>query len=110
MVRTVAQWAAGGEIDLIEVRGWEGYAALWPRLGVPVVVRLHGSNAYFSAEMKYPRNPRSFWLESRSFHRADYCCSVSTYTACKTQELFGKHPEPATVLYCPVDLPADPKA
>jgi glycosyltransferase involved in cell wall biosynthesis len=104
LFRTLARWAAEGEIDLIEVPDWEGHAALWPRLAVPVVARLHGSSAYFSVEMEYRQNPRSFWLEARSFHRADYCCSVSAYTAAKTGELFGRRREPAAVLYCPVEL------
>ena len=104
LFRTLARWAERGEIDLIEVPDWEGHAALWPRLPVPVVVRLHGSSAYFSAEMEYRQNPRSFWLEARSFHRADNWCSVSAYTAAKTGTLFGRRPEPAAVLYCPVEL------
>ncbi len=104
LFHTLARWAAQGHIDLIEVPDWEGHAALWPRLAAPVVVRLHGSSAYFSAEMEYRQNPRSFWLEARSFHRADYCCSVSAYTAEKTGKLFGRRPEPPAVLYCPVEL------
>jgi glycosyltransferase involved in cell wall biosynthesis len=104
LFRKLKRWAEAGEIDLIEVPDWEGHAALWPRLPVPVVVRLHGSSAYFSAEMEYRQNPRSFWLEARSFHRADFCCSVSAYTAEKTGKLFGRRREPAAVLYCPVEL------
>lgn len=104
LFRAVRQWVSRGEVDLIEVPDWEGLAALWPRLGVPVVVRLHGSLTYFASEMASPNNPRAAWLESKSFHRADYCCSTSAYTANKTQQIFGRHPESAEVLYCPVDM------
>ena len=104
LFRQLKRWADAGEIDLIEVPDWEGHAALWPQLRVPVVARLHGSSSYFAREMGSANNPRLFWLESRSFHRADSCCSVSAYTARRTEELFGARRERAAILYCPVEL------
>jgi len=104
LFKTLKRWAARGDIDLLEVPDWEGYAALWPDLGIPVVVRLHGSLTYFAAEMDYPVARRTAWLEKKSFHRADYCCSTSAYTARRTQEIFGKHAAPIEVLYCPVEM------
>jgi glycosyltransferase involved in cell wall biosynthesis len=104
LFKTLKGWAAGGELDLLEVPDWEGYAALWPSLGIPVVVRLHGSLAYFAAEMGYPVARQTAWLEKRSFHRADFCCSTSDYTARRTEQIFGKHAAPISVLYCPVDM------
>jgi glycosyltransferase involved in cell wall biosynthesis len=104
LFNTFKEWAASGEIDLLEVPDWEGYAALWPSLDIPVVVRLHGSLTYFAAEMGYSIARRTAWLENKSFHRAEYCCSTSAYTARRTEEIFGKHAAPISVLYCPVDM------
>jgi glycogen synthase len=104
LFKTIESWASKDEIDLVEVADWEGYAAGWPMLPIPVIVRLHGSLTYFSSEMELPIDKKSYWLESKSFHRADYCCSTSVYTAEKTQQLFGQHSQRPRVLYCPVDM------
>jgi len=103
LFRIVSQWARAGEIDLVEVPDWEGPAAGWPRLPVPVVARLHGSAAYFAAELGQPIPRTGYWLERASLRRADARCSVSDYTAAKTEALFRlRHTEHVT-LYNSVD-------
>jgi glycosyltransferase involved in cell wall biosynthesis len=109
LYQTVSRWASRGEIDLVEVPDWEGYAAGWPSLRVPVVTRLHGSSSYFAREMHAPLYWPAFCLEALSFHRADFCCSTSAYTAARTQKLFGPRRRPAAVLFNPVELPAPGK-
>jgi glycosyltransferase involved in cell wall biosynthesis len=99
LFKLIQEWSRKGEIDVVEVPDWEGLASCWPRLEVPVVARLHGSLAYFGSEMDLPVRPTTFWLESKSFHRADYCSSCSRYTAEKTSRIFGQHPKPMTVVY-----------
>lgn len=100
----VNQWAKRKEIDVIEVPDWEGYTSLWPRINVPIIIRLHGSLAYFAAEMGQQVRPGAFWLESRAFHRADECSSCSQYTAERTNKVFGARSKPITVLYNSVAL------
>jgi len=107
LFQIVAGWSRRGEIDLIEVPDWEGWVAGWPRLPVPVIARLNGSISYFSAEMGQPINRVTFWLERASLRRAEFWCSVSRYTADKTQRLFGLHSGPRAILYNPVDVPTD---
>jgi glycogen synthase len=104
LFRTVAEWAARGEIELIEVPDWEGHAACWPSLPVPVVTRLHGSITYFTCEMNGPFHWPAYCLEAASFHRADYCCSTSEYTARRTARLFGTRLRPVPVLFNPVEV------
>jgi len=99
LFKLVQEWSRKGEIDVVEVPDWEGLASFWPRLEIPVVTRLHGSLAYFGSEMDLPVKRTTFWLESSSFHRADYCSSCSRYTAEKTSRIFGRHPKPMTVVY-----------
>ena len=82
--RQVAAWARQGQIDVVECPDWEGWAAGWPKLSVPVVARLHGSQAYFAAELRQKCGKSARWLESASLERSDFWCSVSRYTKGKT--------------------------
>lgn len=99
LYRAIAAWAARGEIDLIEVPDWEGWAAGWPRLPVPVVARLNGTTAYFAAELERPANRTASSLERASLLRADFWCSVSAYTAERTQKLFHLRRGPHAILH-----------
>jgi glycosyltransferase involved in cell wall biosynthesis len=102
LYRRVSGWARRKEIDLIEVPDFQGWAAGWLPLGVPVVARLHGSETYFASEMGWPRNKLSFWIERACLRRADYWSSVCRYTAERTQTIFGLKTEPSAILYNPV--------
>jgi glycosyltransferase involved in cell wall biosynthesis len=108
LFRIVADWAQRGEIDLVEVPDWEGHAAGWPSLPVPVVTRLHGSISYFTREMRQPFHWSAYCLEAASFHRADFCCSTSEYTAQRTNRLFGPRLRPVPVLFNPVEVEPRP--
>ncbi len=99
LYRKVAEWARCKEIDLIEVPDWEGQAAGWSRMPVPVVARLHGSLSYFAAETQAKVRRVEFWLERCSLRRADYCSAASSYTARVTQKLFSVFDSPPVVLY-----------
>jgi glycosyltransferase involved in cell wall biosynthesis len=105
LYRRVAAWCRRGEIDLIELPDAYGMAAAWPRLPVPLVVRLHGSATYFAAEMGRRVDWRTEWLERSSFRRADYCCSTSRYTADKTPALLRARPKSLEVVYNSVNVP-----
>jgi glycosyltransferase involved in cell wall biosynthesis len=110
LFRTVARWVERGEVDLVEVPDWEGYAACWPQLRAPVVTRLHGSSSYFAREMRMRLRWPAYCLEAASFHRADHCCSTSAYTAARTERLFGRRLRPVDVLFNPVEVPPEPAA
>lgn len=107
LFRTIARWSRHGDIDLVEVPDWEGWAAGWPRLPVPVIARLHGAMSYFACELGQPVRRTPFWLERASLRRAEFWCSVSRYTANKTQRLFGLRSGPRAILYNPVEVPND---
>ena len=105
--RRIAAWARTGEIDVVEVADWRGPAALWPKLPVPVIVRMNGSMAFFASELGRPIAGTGLWLERASLRRADAWCAASRYTADRTAALFGLDRPPATVLYNPVEPPAE---
>lgn len=103
LFRKIAGWSRRSEIDLVEVPDYEGFAAGWPGLPVPVVTRLHGASSYFAAELGLPIKRNQFRLERSSLHRSDFWASVSRYTAEKTQTLFGFNTPPSAILYNPVE-------
>ena len=101
--RTVAKWARCGAIDLVEAPDWEGPTGFWPKLPVPVVIRVHGSVSYFQRELGRAVQRSIFNLERSAFRRADAWCSVSRYTGEKTKEVFGLQHGPNAILYNPVE-------
>jgi glycogen synthase len=105
LFRYVWQWSRRGEIDVVEVPDYEGWSAGWPRLRVPVVVRLSGSSTYFAAEMGQPAAPTSRWLERAALRRADFWIAESNYVLAGTARVFGLVPQPHTVLYNSVEVP-----
>jgi len=105
----VRQWSRNGDIDFVEVPDYAGWSAGWHRLPVPVISRLHGAATYFAAETGGTVRPLTRWLENRSLRRADFVCSVSRYTARRTEAIFGLPAGIETVLYNPIELsPAPP--
>lgn len=101
----VAEWSRAGDIDLVEVPDWEGWAAGWPRLPVPVIARLNGSATYFGAEIGAPVRWHVRQLEQWSLRRTDFWCSASRYTADRTQRVLSRPGPPDAILYNPVELP-----
>ncbi|MGN6136828.1 MAG: glycosyltransferase family 4 protein [Aureliella sp.] len=101
--KQVAAWAREGAIDLVEAPDWEGITGFWPRLPVPVVIRVHGSVSYFQRELGRSVQRSIYNLERSAFQRADAWCSVSRYTAERTREVFGLVRGPDAILYNPVE-------
>lgn len=95
------------EIDLVEVPDWEGWAAYWPKLPIPVIIRVHGSSSYFQSELSAPLSKTTFHLERASLRRADFWCSVSKYAAQKTKAVFKLESNTNAILYNPVDTYID---
>jgi len=102
LYQTVAAWAQSGAIDLLEVPDYEGFAAAWPALSVPLVTRLHGTASYFASELGRKPRPSSFLLERSALRRSDFLSSCSSYTAERTRELFRLGSREIKVLYNPV--------
>jgi glycogen synthase len=105
MFRTVARWSRSEKIDLVEAPDCGGWIAGWPRLPVPIVVRLHGSLTYLATETGQPVDRIAFWLEWAGFRRADFWCAVSRYSAHKTHQLFDLRGDSPTILYNSIEPP-----
>jgi glycosyltransferase involved in cell wall biosynthesis len=74
-------------INLIEVPDWTGITAFM-NLKCPVVIRLHGSDAYFCHLEKRKQKFKNFIFEKTALKRAEFIISVSEFTAIKTKEIF----------------------
>jgi len=107
LFRRLSDWCRQGEIDLIEIPDWEGWAAGWPRLPVPVVARLSGSGSFFAGELGRRAGRLGYSLERRSLRRAHFWCAESRYVGEQTQRLFGLQPAYQTTLYNPVEFPEE---
>lgn len=98
-------------IDIVEMPEFQGYMpfvrekTVFPRLPVPVVVKLHGSLSYFAFEAGERPLPAIFESESAILRQGDAIAGVSRYTAERTAQYFQLETVPA-VLYNGIELPA----
>lgn len=105
LARMAMRWACRGEIDIVEAPDYQGWVAGWPRLPVPLVVRLHGSSSYFAVEMGGRARGKLYWVERAALERADFICSASLYTAKRTRAIFRSVVPDIAVLHNFVELP-----
>ena len=105
LYRVVSGLVRDGLADVVEVPDYQGWAAAWKHLPVPVIARLHGSLTYFASELHQPVDNTSYWLERASLRRADYACSVFRYTAEMTERVFNLPLSASAILYNPVEAP-----
>lgn len=76
------------KIDLIEAADWTGITAFM-KLDIPLVIRLHGSDAYFCKLEGRKQKWKNRWFEKNALKNADYILSVSDFTGIKTMKVFG---------------------
>lgn len=99
------------DISLLEAADWTGITAFM-KFKAPVVIRLHGSDAYFCHLEGREQKKKNFFFEKRALKSASAIASVSSYTATVTKELFGLK-KTMTVIpnlidtdhFVPLDLP-----
>ena len=76
------------KIDAIEAPDWTGITAFM-KLRCPLVIRMHGSDAYFCTLEGRPQKKKNFWFEKLALEAADRLLSVSEFTAKETATIFG---------------------
>jgi glycogen synthase len=95
------------DIQILEAPDFKGLLALWPRLSVPVLIRLHGCVSYFSLELHQKVNKKIFSYEQRTLKKATQIIGVSSYVSEKTKRIFGLS-SPIKVIYNSVDVQQSP--
>lgn len=91
--------AAG--VDVIEAPDWTGMTAFM-KLKTPLVIRFHGSDAYFCKLDGRPQKKKNYWFEKKALHGANHLLSVSAFTAEVTKALFQLK-QPITVIPNSID-------
>ena len=81
------KYIAVDQIDAIEATDWTGISAFM-KLCCRLVIRFHGSDAYFCKLENRPQKKKNFWFEKTALEGADYLLSVSRFTAEETRKIF----------------------
>ncbi|MDI9319170.1 MAG: glycosyltransferase family 4 protein [Phycisphaerales bacterium] len=112
-VRFVEKIIESNKIDIIEQPDWNTFAydigvkhPLFPKLPVPIVLKLHGSHSYSCHELQTKRNKHYANIDKQFFNNVTAVTSVSQYTADVNLELFGRKKSIIT-LYNSILLPND---
>lgn len=75
-------------LQILEAPEWTGITAFM-KIDCPVVLKLHGADAYFCHIEGRKQKYKNFFFEKKALRSADAIISVSRYTADLTAQLFG---------------------
>ncbi|MCY2687869.1 glycosyltransferase family 4 protein [Salinimicrobium sp. TH3] len=82
------KYVAVDGIQVIEAPDWTGITAFM-RLRCPLIIRMHGTDAYFCKLEGRPQKTKNFLLEKFGLLGANKLLSVSEFTAKETMNIFG---------------------
>lgn len=91
------------KIDLVEAPDWTGITAFM-HLKVPLVIRFHGSDAYFCHLEKRKQKQKNYWFEKLALMRANAFVAPTVFAAEMTLHLFSLSPKNLKVIYNGIDL------
>ena len=103
LFRKISGWASKGRVDLVEVPDYQGFAAYWKPLPVPVVARLHGSLTYFSTEWSSQSGYPNAWNVPLYAASTSLLLFASTRRA-EPKDSSQRSHVPAQILYNPVEF------
>jgi glycosyltransferase involved in cell wall biosynthesis len=86
--RIINQLYINKDIDLVEAPDWTGITSLIQPKKCPIVIKLHGSDAYFCHLDNRPVKWINKFHERRAIQKADGLISVSQFTADLTNKVF----------------------
>ena len=75
-------------IDILEAADWTGISAFM-NLRVPLVIRFHGSDAYFCKLENRKQKFKNFMFEKMALNKATAFITPTTYAGVVTSKLFG---------------------
>jgi len=101
--KIINQLYSENRIDLVEAPDWTGITSFIKPKKCPIVIRLHGSDAYFCHLDNRPVKWVNKFHEKRALQKADALLSVSRFTADMTNKIFGLNKE-FTIIPNPIDI------
>lgn len=90
-------------IELLEVIDWTGISAFM-NFKVPVVIRFHGSDAYFCHLEKRKQKAKNFWFEKLAIKVAKAFIAPTKYAGEVSKQLFNIENTEITTIYNGIDL------
>lgn len=90
-------------IELLEVIDWTGISAFM-NFQVPVVIRFHGSDAYFCHLEKRKQKAKNFWFEKLAIKGAKAFIAPTKYAGEVSKQLFNIENTEITTIYNGIDL------
>ncbi|WP_456378760.1 glycosyltransferase family 4 protein [Lutibacter sp.] len=90
------------QIEIIEAPDWTGITAFM-QFKCPLLLRLHGTDAYFCELEGRKQKWKNFWFEKTALKSVNFITSVSEFTAKKTTEIF-KLSKKIKVIYNGIDI------
>jgi glycosyltransferase involved in cell wall biosynthesis len=89
---------AADQIDLLEAPDWTGITAFM-KLNVPLVIRFHGSDAYFCYLEKRKQKLKNFWFEKLAILNATAFIAPTDFAGGLTRKIFKIHGKPMTTIH-----------
>lgn len=88
-------------IEVLEAPDWTGITAFM-KFKCPLIIRLHGSDAFFCHLEKRKQKKKNFFFEKKAIFGANHVVGVSKFVASKTKELFLYNKQ-ISVIYNTID-------
>jgi len=85
--KIVNKESESSHLEIIEAPDWTGITAFM-KFGIPLVIRLHGTDAYFCHLEGRQQKRKNFFFEKLALKSADAIVSVSNFTSELTSKLF----------------------
>jgi glycosyltransferase involved in cell wall biosynthesis len=92
------------KIDLIEAPDWTGITAFM-KLHVPLVIRFHGSDAYFCHLEGRKQKRKNFWFEKQAVQSAQAYIAPTTFAGNLSKEIFGLKNKTVQTIHYGLKLP-----
>lgn len=91
------------DIDVIEAPDWTGITAFM-RLKAPLVIRFHGSDAYFCKLEGRKQKFKNFIFEKQALKSASFYIAPTTFAGTETANIFGLNQKKIKTIYNGVQL------
>lgn len=84
-------------IDVLEAPDWTGITAFM-RFKIPLIIRIHGTDAYFCKLGKRKQKFKNFFFEKRAFVKAKGYIAPSHFAGEETVKIFGLDPKKLKII------------